>query len=64
MPIYRCYFLDRQERIRAAENIETERLDQAVELAQAMLKERPQHRSVEVWEGTLRAYASRESEPA
>ncbi len=64
MPIYRCYFLDRQERIRSAENIEAERLDQAVELAHAMLKERPQHRSVEVWVGTVRAYASREAEPA
>jgi len=64
MPLYRCYFLDRQDRIRSAEDIEAESLDQAVELAHTMLKERPQHRSVEVWEGTLRAYASREAERA
>src|SRR5690242_8849391 len=59
MPLYRCYFLDRQDHIQAAENIEAERLDIAVDCALAMLRARPQHNSVEVWQGALRVYCSR-----
>jgi hypothetical protein len=63
MPSYRCYFLDRQDHIQTAENIEAEGLDEAIEHTLAMLRQRPQHHSIELWQGALRLCASREQLP-
>jgi hypothetical protein len=56
MPSYRCYFLDEQGHVRAAEDIDADALSEAIERALAMLKERDHHRSVEVWDGANRLY--------
>ena len=63
MPSFRCYFLDYQGHIGAAENFDAEHLDEAIERALAMLKARPHHHSIEIWQRTLRLYASREKAP-
>lgn len=60
MAEYRCYFLNDRDRIQSAEDIEAERLDEAIDLALAMLGQRPQSHSIELWRGTLRLFASRE----
>ena len=57
MPAYRCYFLDDGDHISGTEVIDAEALSVAVEKARAMLKELPNHRSVEVWQGDSRLYA-------
>jgi hypothetical protein len=59
MPSYRCYFLDYQDHIQAAENIEADGLDEAIEHTLAMLRQRPQYHSIELWQGALRLCASR-----
>ena len=56
MPSYRCYFLDADEHIKAREDIEAEKLRDAIEQALLMLKARPQHKTVEVWEGARRVF--------
>jgi hypothetical protein len=56
MPSYRCYFLDQQAHIQAAENIDADALSEAIDKALAMLKQRPHHRSIEIWEGARRLY--------
>lgn len=53
---YRCYFLDPEDHIKAAEDIECDALNEAVERALAMLRGRPQHHSIEVWQGARRVY--------
>jgi len=58
MHTYRCYFLDEHERISADESIEADAPIDAIDRALAMLCARPHHRSVEVWEGARRLYAS------
>lgn len=63
MSSYRCYFLSRQNRIEAAENFDADGFEQAIDLALAMLAQRPQHRSIEIWQGVLRLYASRQELP-
>ena len=54
---WRC-FLDREERISAAESIEAAALEDAIQRALEMLGARSHHRAVEVWEGERRLYAS------
>jgi hypothetical protein len=58
MQIYRCYFLDDQERINADESIEADAPIDAIDRALAMLYARPHHRAVEVWQGARRLYLS------
>ena len=58
MPVYRCYFLDRHDHIQAADNIEVDALNEAIDRALVMLRARPQHHSVEVWQGPVRLYNS------
>lgn len=56
MRSYRCYFLDEEAHIQAAENVDADVLSEAVDKALTMLKQRPHHRSVEVWECARRLY--------
>jgi hypothetical protein len=63
MPDFRCYFLDADERIRAAQDIEADAASAAVARVLEMLKERPHHRSVEVWQGARRVYPPRGEPP-
>jgi hypothetical protein len=56
MQIYRCYFLDETDHIEAFEVIEVASLREGIDRALAMLKARPQHRSVELWDGARRVY--------
>ncbi|HVH74748.1 MAG TPA: hypothetical protein VM755_07500 [Stellaceae bacterium] len=56
MRTYRCFFLNEADHIKAAEIIEVEEIDDAVERARVMLRERPQHRTVEIWEGARMLY--------
>ncbi len=53
---YRCFFLNEGDHIRAAEIIEAEMVGEAIDKARIMLRERPQHRAVEVWAGARRLY--------
>jgi hypothetical protein len=63
MPIYHCYFLDGDDRIAAVEDIDADALPEAVDRAQAMLHRRAHHRTVEVWQGTRRLYATEGTGP-
>ena len=54
MNVYRCYLLHARDRIGAFENIEARELDEAVDRARAMLRQRPKHRAFEIWEGPNR----------
>jgi len=56
MPAYRCYFLDDGNHISAAEVIDADALNEAIDKALGMLKERPHHRAIELWEGNKRVY--------
>ena len=56
MHIFRCYFLNAEDRIEAFEVIEADSLRSGIDLALAMLRARPQHRSVELWDGAKRVY--------
>lgn len=56
MPAYRCYFLDENDHIRAAETIDTDALSEAIDKALVMLKERSHHHAVEIWQGTRKLY--------
>lgn len=56
MTLYRCYFLDTEDRIRGAADIEAEALEEAIESALLMLRFRPQHHAVELWEGARKVY--------
>jgi hypothetical protein len=61
MPLYRCHFLDSRDHIEAYEEIETGTLLHAIDWANAMLKERPHHDTIEVWAGNRWIYrAARE----
>lgn len=57
MPSYRCYFLDESDHISGTEMIDADALTAAVEKARALLRDLPNHRSVEVWQGDERLYA-------
>jgi hypothetical protein len=60
--------LDAQNDISASESVEADTLTEATERALAMLKSRPHHRSIEIWQGARRLYptetVSRLPEPA
>ena len=56
MHSYRCYFLNADDHIQSAEVIEAVGLTDAIDRALAMLKARPQHRTVELWQGAKRVY--------
>ena len=56
MHIYRCFFLNEGGHIKAAEIMEADALGEVIDKACAMLRERPQHRTVEIWEGAQRVY--------
>ena len=61
MTTYRCYFLDPNGHIEAAETIDAKSLDAAIEHAVAIFEQRSKHYSVEIWQGALRLYASHEA---
>ena len=56
MPAYRCYFLDREDHIGAAADIEAAALSEALAEALGILKRRPQFDHIEIWQGTHRLY--------
>lgn len=56
MHIFRCSFLNADDHIEAFEVIEADSLRDGIDRALAMLKARPQHRSVELWDGSRRVY--------
>jgi hypothetical protein len=56
MHIYRCFFLSDGDHIKAVEIIEADAVSEAIDKAQIMLRERPQHRTVEIWEGARKLY--------
>lgn len=58
MHLYRCYFLNDENRIKDFENIEADVRDDAVRRALAMLTQRPQHRGIEIWQRANRVYTS------
>ena len=60
MHIYRCFFLNEADHIRAAEIIEADAIGAAIDKARVMLRDRPQHRTVEIWEGGRRLYRADE----
>jgi hypothetical protein len=62
--LYRCHFLDSRDHIEAHEEIEAGTLLEAIDRANAMLKERPQHDAVEVWAGNRGSTARRGEELA
>ncbi len=56
MHIYRCFFLNEGGHIKAAEIIEADALGEVIDKACVMLRERPQHRTVEIWGGGRRLF--------
>jgi hypothetical protein len=56
MPTFRCYFLDGDGHIKSRTEIEVDGLPQAIEQALKLLKEQPEGRAVEVWQGAQRLY--------
>ena len=48
MHIYRCFFLGEDDHIKAAEIIEADVIGEAVHKALVVLRERPEHRTVEL----------------
>ena len=59
MHIFRCYFLNADDHVEAFEVIEVASLSEGIDRAHAMLKVRPQHRTVELWDGSRRVYPAR-----
>jgi len=53
---YRRYFLDRDNKIRSAEDIEAEGLVEATDRSLTMLKLRPHHHAIELWQGARMVY--------
>ncbi len=60
MNFYRCFFLNEDDHIKAAEIIEADAVSEAIDKALVMLRERPEHRTVEIWEGGRRLYRADE----
>jgi hypothetical protein len=56
MNAYRCYFLDRDNQIRSAEDLEAEGSAEAIDRSLTMLSLRPHHHAIEVWQGTRMLY--------
>ncbi len=57
---YRCFFLDGEDHIKASKIVEADAIDDVIDKACALLRERHQHRAVEIWEGERRPYHSGE----
>jgi len=62
MHIYRCFFLDEADHIKAAEIIEADAIKDVIAKVEAMLQARPQHRTIEIWEGGRRLYRGKRAE--
>ena len=60
MPRYRCYFLDGENHIKDATDLEADALAAVIDQALALLRERQDHYAIEIWQGANRLYASRE----
>jgi hypothetical protein len=56
MPVYCCNFLDDHDRIAAAEDFEANAPSEAIDQARMMLRRRPHHFGIEVWEGGRRLH--------
>ena len=56
MAVYRCHFLDTDDRIKAHEEIDAGSLLDAIDRATAMLNQRSHHEVVEVWAGNRWIY--------
>ena len=56
MALYRCHFLDADDRIKAHEEIDAGSLLDAINRATAMLNQRSHHEVVEVWAGNRWIY--------
>ena len=63
MRVFRCYFLNKRDRIEASENIEAHALDDAIDRALALLRQQPNHKAIEIWEGPNRLYPPRIRRP-
>lgn len=63
MARYRCYFVDKNGHIRAAENIEAENLDDAVIEGRRLQAERGEALSLEVWQGAARLFPAKDPRP-
>jgi hypothetical protein len=61
--VYRCYFLNKQDRIEAYENIAAHALDEAIDRALALLRQQPEHKAIEIWDGPNRLYPARTRRP-
>jgi hypothetical protein len=48
--------LNEDDHIKAAEIIEAAAVGEVIDKVRVMLRERPQHRTVEIWEGGRRLY--------
>ena len=59
MRVFRCYFLNERDRIEDYENIEALALDEAVDRSLALLRQRREHKAIEIWEGPNRLYPAR-----
>jgi hypothetical protein len=53
---YRCYFLDPDDQVRSAETFDAGADADAIARALAMLKMRPHHHNIELWQGGRRLY--------
>ena len=60
MTSYRCYFLDGENHIKDATDLEADALAAAIDQALALLRERAELHAIEIWQGANRLYASRE----
>jgi hypothetical protein len=56
MNAYRCHFLDRDNQIRSTEDLEAEGAAEAVDRSLTMLKLRPHHHAIELWQGSRMIY--------
>jgi len=59
MRVYRCYFLNKRDRIEAYEDIEAHALNEARDRALGLLRQQPKHKAIEIWEGPNRLYLAR-----
>lgn len=56
MATFRCYFLDNNGHIAAAEYLHVEALGDALDNALSLLREKPEHHSIEIWRGSEKLY--------
>ncbi|HEY4473064.1 MAG TPA: hypothetical protein VGN21_17975 [Stellaceae bacterium] len=62
MAIFRCYFLDSDDRIRASKDIDAGALDQAVEQGLAMLRQ-TSYETIELWQGATKVFPVSSARP-